>query len=44
LCLSQARTWIYNIICHGLFCVDIVGIVKHNCLNFLFIKSFPFKF
>jgi hypothetical protein len=22
LCLSQARTWIYNIICHGLFCVQ----------------------
>ena len=23
--------------------VDIVGIVNHHCLNFLFIKSFPFK-
>jgi len=22
LCLSQARSWIYNIICHGLFCVQ----------------------
>ena len=24
--------------------VDIVGIVNHHCLNYLFIKSFPFKF
>ena len=24
--------------------VDIVGIVNHHCLNFLFIKSFPFKY
>jgi hypothetical protein len=24
--------------------VDIVGIVNHHCLNFIFIKSFPFKF
>jgi hypothetical protein len=24
--------------------VDIVGIVSHHCLNYLFIKSFPFKF
>jgi hypothetical protein len=23
---------------------DIVGIVNHHCLNYLFIKSFPFKF
>ena len=22
LCLSQARTWISNIVCHGLFCVQ----------------------
>jgi hypothetical protein len=21
LCLSQARTWIFNVICHGVFCV-----------------------
>ena len=50
LCLSQARTWISNVICHGLFCVqwvkmkgdcsfNIGGIVDHRCLNILFIKT-----
>ena len=49
LCLSQARTWISNVICHGLFMfselrqevfvrfVDIGGIGDHHCLNFLII-------
>ena len=49
-CLSQARTWISNVICGGLFVlskwrremivrfVDIGGIVDHHCLNFLFIR------
>ena len=48
LCLSQTRTWISNVICHGLFCVqwvqlrqevivDIGGTDDHHCLNFLFI-------
>ena len=49
MCLSQAETWISNVICHGRFVfnelwreaiarfVDIGGIVDYHCLNFLFI-------
>ena len=48
LCPSQVRTWISNIICHGLFSVqlrwevvvhfvDIGEIDDHHCVNFLFI-------
>ena len=28
MCLSQAKTWIYNIICH-LFCVQLFEVVVH---------------
>ena len=46
-CRSYARTWISNIICHGLFYVQLfevrgncsffdIGIGFHHCLNFLF--------
>ena len=49
LCLSQARTWISNTICHGLFCVQLrwelvfsivdIGIDDvTSCLNFLFVS------
>ena len=49
LCLSKARSWISNVICHGFFMfneltwklivcfVDIGGMVNHHCLKFLFI-------
>ena len=48
MCLSQARTWISNVIYRGTFCVqlrwevfdrfvDIVGIVEHHCLICLLI-------
>jgi len=47
LCLSQASTWISNVICHAWsFCVQlrwemivpfVGGIVDHQCLRFLFI-------
>ena len=49
MCLSQARTWISNIICCCLFYVqwevivrfvDIGEIANHPCLNFRFIASF----
>ena len=45
-CLSQARTWISNVIyCGFLFCIqwvkvrfiDIDGIADHHCLNSLFV-------
>jgi hypothetical protein len=44
-CLSQARTWISNVICRGLFLCSVseserllaIRIVDHHCLNFLFI-------
>ena len=26
LCLSQARTWIYNVICYGIVCVQRVNV------------------
>ena len=47
LCLFQARTWIYNVICCSLFMdqceeervVDIDGIVNRHGLNFLFVTS-----
>ena len=53
--LSQARTWISNVICHGLFCVQWVqlrweaivdngGIDDYHCLNFLCTTESMFLF
>ena len=35
LCLSQARTWIFNVICHGNFCVQWVQIKWEMIVRFV---------
>jgi hypothetical protein len=40
LCLSQARTWISSIICHGLFCVQWVKVRGDLNVTYLYVHSF----